>query len=102
MSKNYPIIDAVYAELLAIDSDSQDERAVGGFSTKKDVPWWFALVVSASQQLCGLNAINFYLQQIFHTGSSASSSSNTYAVVITAVQTIVTGLAGVLKHIKKY
>ena len=90
-----------YAELLAIDSSNEDSESI----SNGDLPWWFSLVVSASQQLCGLNAINFYLQQIFQTNSDEISvfpwlDSNTYAIIITLVQTIITAAAGYILYQK--
>lgn len=88
----------IYSELLEMDSEDSN-------SETENTRWWFPFVVSASQQLCGLNAINFYLQQIFQTPEETSGSglfswldSNSYAVIITFVQVLITASAGYLLY----
>jgi magnesium-transporting ATPase (P-type) len=91
----------IYSELLEMDS-SDDSNS----ESFENTPWWFPLIVSASQQLCGLNAINFYLQQIFQTPEEDSGTSglfsrldsNMYAIIITFVQVLITGSAGYLLY----
>lgn len=90
----------IYSELLEMDS-SDDSNS----ESFENTPWWFPFIVSASQQLCGLNAINFYLQQIFQTPEQASGlglfswlDSNSYAIIITFVQVLITASAGYLLY----
>jgi len=56
-----------------------------------------ALLVATFQQFCGLNAINFYIQQIFleNETNSILSSPQTYAVLTMFIQFCITAAAAV-------
>jgi len=63
-----------------------------------DYPIWFAAYVAASQQLCGLNAINFYIIQIFQQNTSSTfhvDSPTLYAIITTFSQFAITLLGGI-------
>merc|ERR1712071_438445 len=58
----------------------------------------FTAYVAASQQLCGLNAINFYLIQLFQRDGRATTSLTNptmYAIITTFAQFAVTLLGGI-------
>jgi len=71
----------------------QDSPAKVDASTGK-YPTWLAAFVAANQQLCGLNAINFYIIQIFQQNGSALSNPTTYAIITTFVQLLITVFGG--------
>ena len=87
----------------------------------ESLPWWISLVLAAGQQLSGLNAFNFYLNQIFSddtehfTNNTVSGTTNSfkidpvqpahpisddYPMIITAAQVLVTAVSSVLLYKK--
>ena len=64
-------------------------------------PVWLGAYVAASQQLCGLNAINFYIIQIFQQNKSTFfhiADPTMYAIITTFAQFSITALGGYFLH----